>query len=1372
MMKAGRRLVAAAACLGALTVWAEDWPTYRHDVRRSAHSRERLRAEILHETWVCRSMQPPQPAWAGPAKWDAYAGIRGLRSMRNYDPVFHPVVAGNSLFYGSTSDDAIHCLDTRSGKERWRFVTDGAVRVAPTYADGRLYVGSDDGHVYCLSPDRGGLIWKFRPETPAGEVIYNGRFVSFWPCRTGVMVEGGTAYFGNSLLPWKPSFLCAVDAATGRAEGPGRFVRQVEGVTFEGALLASRERIISPQGRVPPLLFRRDDGKPLGALEGGGGCFVLLTEDAHILHGPGNKTGWIQESGEEDRSTIATFNGGNALVVVGDKSFLLSDNALVAMDRTRKRELWTVPLDCPFALIAFDQHLVAGGTDKLAILRMSDGRLIWETSVEGRVHGLAVADKALFASTDTGAIHCYREGDSDRSGHGVAEIAAPTVDAAEPLDPVQPVEDDALLGRWVFQTPWVQGRVVKNLADGTRAQLAVPPSLLRLGSKEVLELDGSVQDIVIADSPTGSGSPVQTFTAEAWVRVDVPLSWGGIIGCIQDNGDFERGWLLGYVNSRFSLALAAEDGPGRMTYLQARSEFEAGQWYHVMGAYDGKEMKLYVDGRLEAQSTAQQGRISYPSEGVYVAGAYRDENEHYRLTGALREVRVYSRALSGGDAVAHAELFRHRLIKPPRYRVEVGPCLRFVGRDTATLWWESKQPTPTLLEYGLDEDDVHRIQDPKPKTRHEVILQVPKKDHTYRYRIGGEVEGQLAWTDDFECDTFFNFNPAAILPQSDTMGAKVRRSAENILASTGIRRGLCLLLGCQDPEIALALAAQSELRILVVNTDPEKTEAARQRFLTSGLHGVRLSARHVASWSELPFSSWFANLILWPDALNSGPYEIEGDLIARCLRPSGGVAFLGSPAGEVGRQGQRALLDALDEAMGQPGSFTSRSMSGWLRVERGSLSGAGEWSHQYGTAANSAYGGESLGGARGTADLEVQWIGRPGPRAQPDRNGRKPSPLARDGRLFVQGLQRVIAVDAFNGTVLWSLEIPPLRRFNLPRDCSNWCATDDAVFLAIGERCWRVGATSGVVDQTYPVVPGRREGWSYDWGFLSLQGERVIGSSTKQGSAFVEYWGGSDAGWYDAVSGAATHKVCSENLFALDRDSGRRLWLYDKGLVVNSTITIANGNMFFLENRHPKVTGGGSHRIGHQELWEELYLVAVDLEEGRAIWEQPVSPMPGIVAVYMAQSTDRLVLVTSGNGQYQVTCYGDRDGHKLWAEDFAWPSDNHGGHMARPAIVGSHVYVRPHTLDLYTGNTLELTVPGGGCGTYAGIDGGLVFRNSNVTLWNAASGAVSSWSRLRPDCWLSTIPAGGLLLSPEAGGGCSCGSWLETSIAFRPVGAR
>ena len=89
--------------------------------------------------------------------------------------------------------------------------------------------------------------------------------------------------------------------------------------------------------------------------------------------------------------------------------------------------------------------------------------------------------------------------------------------------------------------------------------------------------------------------------------------------------------------------------------------------------------------------------------------------------------------------------------------------------------------------------------------------------------------------------------------------------------------------------------------------------------------------------------------------------------------------------------------------------------------------------------------------------------------------------------------------------------------------------------------------------------------------------------------------------------------------------------------------------------------------------------------------------------------------------------------------------------------------------ELASGKPLPFSMPGGGCGTYAATDHALFFRAGQVTMWDTAGGKPTKFARLRPDCWLSTIPACGMLLSPEGGGGCSCGSWMETSVGFLPV---
>jgi hypothetical protein len=127
-------------------------------------------------------------------------------------------------------------------------------------------------------------------------------------------------------------------------------------------------------------------------------------------------------------------------------------------------------------------------------------------------------------------------------------------------------------------------------------------------------------------------------------------------------------------------------------------------------------------------------------------------------------------------------------------------------------------------------------------------------------------------------------------------------------------------------------------------------------------------------------------------------------------------------------------------------------------------------------------------------------------------------------------------------------------------------------------------------------------------------------------------------------------------------------------------------------------------------------------------------------------------------------------GKPIWRGKFDWEVDHHGKHLSRPAIVGGKVYLRPLTLDLETGEVLSQKFPDGHqCGTYTASRDALFLRAGELAVWDRESGEATRWDRARPDCWISTIPALGMLLSPEGGGGCSCGGWIETSIGFAPV---
>jgi len=100
-------------------------------------------------------------AWSGPAKWDAYSGNKDLQSMRNFDPVFYVTISNKLVYFGSSIDNSIHCLNLNNGNEKWASFTSGAVRLPPSINSGKCYFGSDDGHVYCVESVSGKFNWKY-----------------------------------------------------------------------------------------------------------------------------------------------------------------------------------------------------------------------------------------------------------------------------------------------------------------------------------------------------------------------------------------------------------------------------------------------------------------------------------------------------------------------------------------------------------------------------------------------------------------------------------------------------------------------------------------------------------------------------------------------------------------------------------------------------------------------------------------------------------------------------------------------------------------------------------------------------------------------------------------------------------------------------------------------------------------------------------------------------------------------------------------------------------------------------------------------------------------------------------------------------------
>lgn len=242
--------------------------------------------------------------------------------------------------------------------------------------------------------------------------------------------------------------------------------------------------------------------------------------------------------------------------------------------------------------------------------------------------------------------------------------------------------------------------------------------------------------------------PTKEMTVSAWVSVETPQRWGGVLSCVQDNGDAEKGWVLGYDQRRFTFGLStegADDGDGKMTYLTGTTKYEQGKLYHVVGTYDGETARLYVNGRLEAETGAQSGEILYPSHTPVVLGAYADSNERNPHVGRLMDVRLYDMA-AGADWVDHQ--FQHhadRAQLPARTRPErpvsedlawqVRPFLQYAMGDSVRVMFETTRPVTGVVRFGETADFRAEASIDEPTMLGEVLLDGFRPDEPYFYQV-------------------------------------------------------------------------------------------------------------------------------------------------------------------------------------------------------------------------------------------------------------------------------------------------------------------------------------------------------------------------------------------------------------------------------------------------------------------------------------------------------------------------------------------------------------------------------------------------------------------------------------------------------------
>lgn len=111
-----------------------------------------------------------------------------------------PAVEGGRVYVGS-NDGEVYCLDAGNGSLIWRFETGSTVHSSPAVAEGMVFVGSYDGNVYCLDAGDGSLVWMFKTSgyVHPSPTVADGRV--FFGSHDGGLYCLGQHYFSVTVEP-------------------------------------------------------------------------------------------------------------------------------------------------------------------------------------------------------------------------------------------------------------------------------------------------------------------------------------------------------------------------------------------------------------------------------------------------------------------------------------------------------------------------------------------------------------------------------------------------------------------------------------------------------------------------------------------------------------------------------------------------------------------------------------------------------------------------------------------------------------------------------------------------------------------------------------------------------------------------------------------------------------------------------------------------------------------------------------------------------------------------------------------------------------------------------------------------------------------
>ena len=619
-----------------------------------------------------------------------------------------------------------------------------------------------------------------------------------------------------------------------------------------------------------------------------------------------------------------------------------------------------------------------------------------------------------------------------------------------------------------------------------------------------------------------------------------------------------------------------------------------------------------------------------------------------------------------------------------------------------------------------------------------------------------------------------------VVPPEDVARAKA------LLAQAKANEGYALWFGVDDEPLLGGLLTESQLHIVGVDAEAANVEKLRRKLDAAGLYGRRVAV-HQGEPQSFAAPPYIASLVILGRSVAAEC--AKPDVLAtifESVRPYGGVLAILDPPTDIKAAVSAARL---------PQARVVADGKNLLVFRDGPLPGAADWTHQYGDIANTVKSNDS----RVKLPLGVLWFGGSSNLDVLPRHGHGPPQQVVGGRLFIEGMDCISARDVYTGRVLWKRKIDGLDNLGVYFDDShkdaplstaynqkhipgangrgtNYVATKDEVYVAVGSRCEVLDTATGETKRKIEMPNGEGEAAAPLWGFIGIYGDVLIG-----GAGFANY-SGQKRNLASREGLDILHLSASDGLVAFDRKSGKVLWRVKAQCSFIHNGIVAGGGRVYCLDRLPSTIEGALKRRG--ENTPNYRIVALDAKTGSELWQQKqdifgtwlgYSDKHGLLLQAGAKNSDRLAEEVDRG----MVAYRAETGKVAWqdmARVYAGPCILHNDtiltNIPSKGTSAGAFSLRDGAAALLTNPLTGRSEPlqinrKYGCNSIVASENLLTFRSGAAGFYDLAGhGGTGNLGGFKSSCTSNLIAADGVLNAPDYTRTCSCAYQNQTSLAL------